>query len=76
MDGEVAFPHRDHQVLEGITDRSHGWLLADASEELGTKVGVVAKLMAEEAEGTWGITGRTVWTMSRLSLRGRPACRP
>jgi len=56
IDGEVAFPHRDHQVSERITDRSQSWLLGDAREEPGAKVGIVAKLMAEDAERTWGIT--------------------
>jgi hypothetical protein len=56
IDGEVAFPHRDHQVSERITDRSQNWLLGDAREEPGAKVGIVAKLMAEDAERTWGIT--------------------
>jgi len=56
IDGEVAFPHRDHQVSEGITDRSQSRLLRNTREESGAKVGIVAKLMAEDAEGTRGIT--------------------
>jgi len=56
IDGEIAFPHRDHQVSQRITDRSQSRLLGDAREEPCAKVGIVAKLMAEDAEGTWGIT--------------------
>ena len=56
IDGEITFPHRDHQVSEGITDRSQSRLLGNAREEPGAKVGIVAKLMAEDAEGTRGIT--------------------
>ena len=55
VDGEVAFPHRDDQVSEGITDRSQGRLLGSASEEAGTEGGIVAELMAEDAEGTRGV---------------------
>jgi len=44
IDGEVAFPHRDHQISKGITDRSRGRLWGDAREEPGPKVEIVAKL--------------------------------
>src|SRR5208282_2855541 len=32
IDGEIAFPHRDHQVSQRITDRSQSRLLGDARE--------------------------------------------
>ena len=48
IDVEVAFPHRGHQVSEGITDRSQSRVLGDAREEPCAKAGIAVKLMAEE----------------------------
>ena len=56
VDGEVAFPHRDHQVSDRVTDRRQGWFLGETREESCSKAGIVAELMAKDTEGTWCIT--------------------
>ena len=43
----------------------------DAREEPDAKVGIVAKLMAEDAEGTWGICFGCCSPGSRVSMRPR-----
>jgi len=55
VDGQVAFAHGDDEFADRIANRGIAWSVLHDPEEAGAFVGIVAKLMAKDAEGAGGI---------------------
>ena len=68
VDGEVFFPHGDRQVSHAIADRRLLRAVGDIIEEVFPFCRVVAELVAEDAESTWGIAESTSDGMRRQFL--------
>ncbi len=55
VDGEVAFAHGDDQFADAIANGCPMRSVLHDAEEAGTHVGIVAKLVAEDAKGAAGV---------------------
>jgi len=56
IDREIAFPHGDRQITDAVASGGGLRSTLRLAEEGSALLGIVAELMAKDAEGAWGVT--------------------